>query len=237
LVPSPDGAVQIEFRSNSVAFPAQVYLGVVELSEAPSGASDGDNVPTYAFDISIAAQGTGLVDTSKFSTPVVLYVEYSQENLAAADGDPTRLSLARFDADTEDWVIVPTQVDTKGRVLRVETIDPGIWGVFVTAAPATSQLTDVSAGPALLGAAPAAATVVAVPPAAPAAPLATVASATVVTPPPAAPAPGAPAPVEEPSGTPWWTWLILGLGVMSITAGGGAWAYVLAHRRGARQVE
>ena len=196
-------------------------------------------MPTYAFDISIAAQGTGLVDTSKFSTPVVLYVEYSQENLATADGDPTRLSLARFDADAEDWVIVPTQVDTKGRVLTVETIHPGIWGVFVTAAPATSQLTDVPAGTAPLGAPPAAATVVAVPPpAAPAAPLATLATATVVTPaaeaappPPAAPAPGAPPPVEEPLGIPWWTWLILGLGVLSITAAGGAWAYLLPHRR------
>ena len=142
VVPSPDGAVQIEFRRNSVAFPAQVYLGVVELSEAPSGVSDGDNVLTYAFDVSIVAQAAGLVDVSTFSTPVVLYVEYSQENLAAAGGDPTRLALARFDTDGGDWVIVPTQVDTKGRILTVETIDPGIWGVFVTAAPATSEPTE-----------------------------------------------------------------------------------------------
>ena len=142
MVPSPDGAVQIEFKSNSVAFPAQVLLGVVEVSEAPSGVSDGDNVLTYAFDVSIAAQAAGLVDIFSFSTPVVLYVEYSQENLAAAGGDPTRLSLARFDTDAEEWVIVPTQVDTKGRILTVETVDPGIWGVFVVAAPATSQPTD-----------------------------------------------------------------------------------------------
>ena len=139
VVPSPDGTVQVEFKSNSVAFPAQVYLGVVELSEAPSGVSDGDDVLTYAFDVSIEAQGSGLIGISSFSNPVVLYVEYTQENLAAAGGDPTRLSLARFDTDAEDWVIVPTQVDTKGRILTVETIDPGIWGVFVTAAPATSQ--------------------------------------------------------------------------------------------------
>ena len=97
---------------------------------------------TYAFDISIAAQGTGIVDITNFSNPVVLYVEYSQENLAAADGDPTRLSLARFDTDAQDWVIVPTQVDTKGRVLTVETVDPGIWGIFVIAATATSQPTE-----------------------------------------------------------------------------------------------
>jgi len=142
VVPSPDGAVQIEFRINSVAFPAQVSLGVVEVSEAPSGVSDGDNVLAYAFDVSIAPQVTGLIDIPKFSTPVVLYVEYSQENLAAANGDPTRLSLARFDTDAEEWVIVPTRIDTKGRILTVETVEPGIWGIFITGAPATSQLTE-----------------------------------------------------------------------------------------------
>ena len=142
LVPSPDGAVQIEFRSNSVTSPAQVYVGVVEVSEVPEGASDDDNVLTYAFDISVVSQGSGLVDISSFSTPMVLYVEYSEENLAAANGDPTRLSLARFDTDVEEWVIVPRKVDTNGRVLTVETIEPGIWAVFVTAAPATSQPTE-----------------------------------------------------------------------------------------------
>ncbi len=147
LVPSPDRTVQIEFRTNSVAFPAQVYLGVVEVSEAPSGVADGGNVLTYAFDLSIAPQGTALVDIAKFSTPVVLYVEYSQENLAAAGGDPTRLSLARFDTDAGEWIIVPTQVDTKGRILTAETVEPGIWGVFVTAAPATSQPTEVELQP------------------------------------------------------------------------------------------
>ena len=147
MVPSPDGAVQIEFRSNSVAFPAQVYLGVVDVSEAPTGVSDGDNVLTYAFDVSVVPQRTGRVDISNFSTPVVLHVKYSRENLAAADGDPSRLSLARFDTDAGDWVIVPTKVDTKTRVLTVETVDLGIWGVFVTAAPATSQLTEGKAQP------------------------------------------------------------------------------------------
>ncbi len=63
-------------------------------------------------------------------------VEYSEADLAAAGGDPDRLTLSRYDEPSGRWLIAQTTVDsTAGRLTTISS-HSGRWAVMAAADPA-----------------------------------------------------------------------------------------------------
>jgi hypothetical protein len=91
-----------------------------QLSPAPSGAKLG----ATSFEI------TGLAGL--LSKDASVLVKYSSDDLAAAGGDASQLKLAYWDAAQNQWVILPTQVNTQGMTLTTSTNHMGIWAVMVS---------------------------------------------------------------------------------------------------------
>ena len=142
-MPSPDGRIRIEFRRNSVESPVQVNLGIVDISEVPSSAND-ELTLAHAFDISISRTLSGAA-VERFSTPVTISVSYTEADLEAAGGDPSRLTLARLDPLTGNWILQPTNVDPTGQVLSTESAELGLWGVMAKLTLPPSQPTSLAA--------------------------------------------------------------------------------------------
>ena len=125
---SLDGRTVVEFSRSVVDPLGRVSLNTVAVSQAPRAPSDAEL--TLAFELS-AVERDG-VALGRFSEPVAVKVFYTLEDLDAADGDPLRLALARFDPVAREWVLVPTEIDHNARLLSASVSEPGLWGVIAT---------------------------------------------------------------------------------------------------------
>jgi hypothetical protein len=67
--------------------------------------------------------------------PLVIVARLTEADLAAVDGDASRLSLAHYDTDSQEWVLVPNDGPPSARSLSYETTEIGLWAV-VAAVPA-----------------------------------------------------------------------------------------------------
>jgi hypothetical protein len=120
---SPDGRYSVSFPQGAVLSDVVVTLqpySMNQLSPAPSGAKLG----ATSFEI------TGLAGL--LSKDASVLVKYSSDDLAAAGGDASQLKLAYWDAAQNQWVILPTQVNTQGMTLTTSTNHMGIWAVMVS---------------------------------------------------------------------------------------------------------
>jgi len=67
---------------------------------------------------------------SSLKEEATITVKYSAADLEACDGDPGRLTLARYNEDAEKWIIMPTTVDKEAMTLTISTDQLGTWAVM-----------------------------------------------------------------------------------------------------------
>ena len=114
---TPGGEVTIRFPAGSIISPVHVTVEppAVSLSAAPSTATAGST--------SLSIEGiTGLL-----AKDATITVKYSPADLNAAGGDPSKLVIARWDAEVNQWTILPTTVDAGAQTLTVQTNRSGSW--------------------------------------------------------------------------------------------------------------
>lgn len=131
---SPDGRYSVSFPQGAVLGDAVVTLKAYskdKLQAAPAGAKLG----ATCFEI------TGL--PGLLSKDATVKVKYSTDDLAAAGGDASKLKLSYYDAAQNAWVILPTQVDSTGKILTTTTNHLSVWAVMVssstTGSPASAS--------------------------------------------------------------------------------------------------
>lgn len=104
----------------------EVIISREDVSDAPSTPS-GFEFGATCFSIE------GITALAK---EVTITVNYSDEDGAAAGGDPELLTLSRYDEDAGEWAVLPTTVDTVAQTLTVTTDRFSKWMVMVEEAPA-----------------------------------------------------------------------------------------------------
>jgi hypothetical protein len=122
---TPGGEVTILFPQGSVISVAQMTVKPPPgaLPPPPAGATPGST--------SLSIEGiTGLL--SKDATVTVRYID---DDLKAAGGTPSRLAIARWDADRGQWTLLPTAVDTGQRTLTATTNRLGTFQVMGSEQP------------------------------------------------------------------------------------------------------
>jgi len=114
ILATPGGEVTIRFPRGSVISPVHVTV------KPPMGTLPEAPVPAKAGTTALTLEGiTGLL-----TMDATVVVKYTADDLKAADGDPSRLSLARWDADKSRWTLLPTTVDQGERTLTAGTNRP-----------------------------------------------------------------------------------------------------------------
>lgn len=110
----------MRFPRGSVISPVHVTV------KPPMGNLPEVPVPAKAGTTALSLEGiTGLL-----TMDATVVVKYTADDLKAADGDPSRLSLARWDAEKSRWTLLPTAVDTGQRTLTATTNRLGIMEVL-----------------------------------------------------------------------------------------------------------
>jgi hypothetical protein len=124
---TPGGAVLIAFPQGAFLSGGEVsvkpYIG--SIPNLPGGVKPGATVFSVEGVMGILAKRATIT------------VRYSDPDLAAAGGDPSLLSLARWDQSDGRWTILPTRADSSAHTLTAETDRFSLWAVVAgtSAAP------------------------------------------------------------------------------------------------------
>jgi len=117
-----DGRISISFPKGAVTSQVEVCLQNYPLEQLPSPPSD-FKLATTCFRID------GL--SGLLAKDATVTVKYSDADLGRAQGDASRLTLARWDEADNQWSVLKTKVDKEATTLTTDTNQLSIWAVMV----------------------------------------------------------------------------------------------------------
>jgi len=133
VTPGSPATLETEDKSVHVSFPQGSVTGQAEVSvqsyspeqlpEPPSGFEFG----TTFFRVD------GL--SGLLAKEATLTLKYSTADLSQADGNASRLTLARWDEANSEWTVLKTEVNEEAMTLTTSTNQLSIWAVMVSAPP------------------------------------------------------------------------------------------------------
>lgn len=108
---SPEGNVTVSIPASAPRAAGFLTYEPMTSRQAPARAPDGGSFGDTLFDLSgYNAEGEMTVST-RFDSAVTITVAYSATDLRAADGNPTRLTLYKYDTNFNSWSPLTTTVD------------------------------------------------------------------------------------------------------------------------------
>ena len=122
-VATVDGTVTISFPPGALTNSTKVTIEPASCFASSRGFRMGDT----CFSVTAIVDGESV---TRLDADVEICVEYSDDDLAAAGGEPTGLRLAYYDETDGDWVMPPTSVDTTAGTICVTTDHLSDWAVL-----------------------------------------------------------------------------------------------------------
>lgn len=126
IAETADGQISTEFPDSAVAGTSVVTINTVEtstLTDVPESYVVGG---TCFVIMALDENGNEIVTLSQPST---ITVKYSEADVAAAGGNPSRLVLAYWDEAAGKWKALKTSVDTANMTLSASTSHLSTWAV------------------------------------------------------------------------------------------------------------
>ncbi len=129
LTPGYASVLETKNGGISISFPKGAVIGEVEVSlisypaEQLPGPPANFNLATTCFRID------GL--TGLLLKEATVTVKYTPADLEKAEGDASRLTLARWDEANNQWSVLKTKVDKEANTLSTKTNQLSIWAVMV----------------------------------------------------------------------------------------------------------
>lgn len=99
-----DGRITVEFEPGALPGDTEILIEYIPCGEAPEGFRMGDT----CFRVTATVDGEPVTE---LEDEVEICVEYGDEDLAVAEGDPAQLTIAYYDEDTGEWDILPTELN------------------------------------------------------------------------------------------------------------------------------
>jgi hypothetical protein len=125
-VETGDGRIAAEFPAGAVATTATVTIKQVEPSSvaAPKGFKVGNTFFTIE---AVDADGNAIVTLLE---PVIITVNYTEDDVAAAGGDANDLVLAYYDEESSEWVTLDTTVNLEEMTVSATTTHFSTWAIL-----------------------------------------------------------------------------------------------------------
>ncbi len=122
VLKTADGRISISFPAGAVISQVEVSLENYPLEQLRSPPAD-FSLATTCFRVD------GL--SGLLAKEATVTVKYTQADLSKAEGDASRLRLARWDQAQNQWSVLETKVDTGATTLSTDTNQLSIWAVMV----------------------------------------------------------------------------------------------------------
>jgi hypothetical protein len=135
ILKTGNGDITVNFPQGSVISQAEVSIQYYPVEQAPLPPS-GYNLATTCFRID------GL--TGLLTKDATITAKYSNSDLEKANGDTTKLKLARWDETDSKWTILDTTVDKGDQSLIAYTNRFSIWAIMVESTGSTSTTVSIN---------------------------------------------------------------------------------------------
>ena len=89
------------------------------------------NAPSAPSEFKLGSTFFSIGGITTLAKEINITIKYSDEDVAAAGGDPQRLALAYYDEGTGKWKVLATTVDSTGKTLSTTTDHLSTWAVLV----------------------------------------------------------------------------------------------------------
>ena len=134
---APDGKVTITIPSTA---PAGSFFLVYEPeaeADAPAAPLTGLAFGTALFDLSVVDLAGDPASGATFISPITITVAYSDTDLQAADGNPDRLVLYKYDSVFEEWTPLATTFSTAAKTVQAQVTQLSFFALMGQAQPPT----------------------------------------------------------------------------------------------------
>jgi len=125
-----DGKVSVHFPAGATSAETQVIVRETTTAAAPA-APAGFKFGATSFVIEEVKSLVVIDKLNPLSKEVTITVRYTQDDLDAAGGNPSLLTLCRYDEDPGEWVALPTTVDEAAMTLTATTDRFSRWIIMV----------------------------------------------------------------------------------------------------------
>jgi len=122
-----EGRVNLSLSPGAVS--GDVQMCVLPLDAPPGEPPDGFALGATFF--TLEAFDANGIPLSALNEACTIVVEYHDEDLAAAEGQPRRLYLARWDEAAERWQLVLAERDADAHTAIINTASLGTWGFLI----------------------------------------------------------------------------------------------------------
>lgn len=124
-VQTPEGNLSLELPKGAVISKTQITITQAPLESLI------DSVPPPPSGLRFASTSFSIEGIETLEEKSKLFVRYSEEDLAASEGSPHLLVLARYDEGKEEWTTDFTKSVEPTHNLVVSTDELGLWAVMV----------------------------------------------------------------------------------------------------------
>ena len=115
---SPDSRVTISHNSSAAKTAALLQYTAKTEADAPSGAPSGMTFASVLFTLNqVDADGT-VTTGAEFNSPINISIGYNDTDVAAAEGNPGRLVVYKYNVSSGQWDALATSLDSANKTVN-----------------------------------------------------------------------------------------------------------------------
>ena len=132
---SPDGKVTVIIPSTAPVGSGYIMYEPKTSADSPKALGSGLAFGSAIFQLNVLDL-TGAVDTgARFWRPITVEIKYSDEDVAAAEGNPTRLTVYKYDTVLQAWTPLTTSADMVNKTVKAQVTRTSLFALVGQAQP------------------------------------------------------------------------------------------------------
>jgi len=135
-VTSASGNVTIDIPGSAPTGTGYIVYAPAEGNEIPV-APKGYNITSSVFNINLLNVNGDANTNTKFLSPVTITLTYSDDDVAVAEGNPSRLVIHKYDDNASVWVALNTTVDLANKTVQTKVSRFSLFALMGGAKPPT----------------------------------------------------------------------------------------------------
>jgi len=134
---SADGVVTVNVPTGAAVDTGTLSYAPKTAGDAPAAAVAGLAFGSTLFDLWVLDANNDRIQDYSFGAPITISVKYNDDDLLAAEGNPGRLVLQKYDTAFKAWVSLNTTFDPASKTIQAQASRLGFFTLMGQAQPAT----------------------------------------------------------------------------------------------------
>jgi len=137
ILASPDGNVTVTIPSHAPKGTSLLMYTPKTSADAPGVQSAGMSLGDTIFELTGVDTSGVSASTTSFDSPITISVQFTDADLEAAEGNPTRLVIHKYDSAFQSWSPLTTTINIAAKTASTQVSSVSLFAVMGAAQPPT----------------------------------------------------------------------------------------------------